>query len=210
MEKISHSVDGFCHNAALYLTNEDPKCKQEDTPCNRFYARVIKLYTKPYLHDPVNDALKREGLEKWNPSGDDEEISPYALLLDVLLFYWTPLTRFSGTSYRGMNITPEDLEDKYAVGTQFVWMFFVSSAMEESAAFHTRNTLFIIDNSVSTPWQPRVINFPHLSEYWDSEKEALYPAGAEFRITSKSVGKKNHHHPYENVINLKLMNPRLS
>ena len=99
---------------------------------------------------------------------------------------------------------------KYSIGTQFVWISFVSSSLVKSVAVNfakskayrdnTEPTIFVISNNTpgSELWRPRdIIDY----SYYKDEKEALYPAGAEFEVTDSFKEDKM------NVIKLKLKNP---
>ena len=67
------------------------------------------LYTKDYIYPQVNEALRREGQgSKYKPTGRDLALGPYALLLDALLFCWPELHAISTTTYRGMDLSPDD------------------------------------------------------------------------------------------------------
>ena len=76
----------------------------------------------------MNEVLRPEGLERYKAKGDDLELGPYALLLDVLLFYWPEVVPGVATStYRGMHLNKTDIE-MYKVGMKFVWLSFISSS----------------------------------------------------------------------------------
>ena len=175
-QKISSSIGVFDRDTAENLL----KCTTKDD----FYTRIVNTYTRNSngLYRKVNEALRREGLERYKAKGDDLELGPYALLFDVLLFYWPELAPGVATStYRGMHLNKTDLE-MYEVGTKFVWLSFVSSSTTKHASY-TGNVKFEIDNGTPDAelWRPRSIK--KFSEF-PEEQEALYPAGAEFEVTS--------------------------
>ena len=125
-------------------------------------------------------------------------------MLDTLLFYWKGLNPVSNTTYRGTKLSDDDLK-KYSEGTQFVWLSFVSSSLSRSVAerFAT-NVIFEISNNTSGAdlWRPRNV-IAHSAV--PDEEEALYPAGAEFEVTS--VEKPDGQRSEMYVIKLKLKNP---
>lgn len=175
-EKVCFSIGAFDKDIAENLL----KHTTEDD----FYASIVNIYTRNSngLYRKVNEALRREGLEQYKAKGEDLLLGPYTLLLDVLLFYWPELAPgVATTTYRGMHLNETDME-MYKVGTKFVWLSFVSSSTTKDASY-TGNVKFEIDNSTPDAelWRPRSIkkfsNFP-------DEEEALYPAGAEFEVTS--------------------------
>jgi hypothetical protein len=152
------------------------------------------------LYRKVNEALRREGLQQYKAKGDDLELGPHALLLDVLLFYWPELAPGVATStYRGMHLNETDVE-MYKVGTKFVWLSFVSSSTAKDASY-TGNVKFEVDNSTPDAelWRPRSIKM--FSDF-PEEEEALYPAGAEFEVTSHTSDGS------VTSIKLRLINPR--
>lgn len=174
-ERISSSIGAFDKDIAENLL----KCTTEAD----FFASIVNTYTRNSngLYRKINEALRREGLEQYKAKGEDLILGPYALLLDVLLFYWPELAPgVATTTYRGMRLNETDLE-KYGTGARLVWLGFVSSSTTKDASY-TGNVKFEIDNSTPDAelWRPRSIkkfsNFP-------DEEEALYPAGAEFEVT---------------------------
>ena len=180
-EKISSSISAFCKASGDEL-------RQKSTNEKEFHITIIRLYTGDHIYGMANEALRREGQEKYKATGDDLALGPYVLMLDILLFYWKNLKPVSSTTYRGMSLSENDLK-KYSVGTQFVWLSFVSSSLNRDVAegflVGKKNpTIFEIFNGAKDVeyWRPRLI-----SEYsaYKTEDEALYPAGAEFKIISK-------------------------
>ena len=192
-ENISSALSAFCKAAGDDLRKESKDEK-------KFHASMVRLYTRDYIYRIANKALAREGQEDYKATGDDLAVGPYDLMLDILLFYWKDLNPVSDTTYRGTYLSDDDLK-KYSKGTQFVWLSFVSSSIDRSVAVNfATNTIFEISNN--TPgaelWRPRAI-FSYSA--YPNEKEALYPAGAEFEITNSFKQGEN------NVIKLKLKNP---
>lgn len=199
-DKMSSSMKAFDVAAGDFLSKDksDPKT----TPKQRFYARIVKLYSKNSVYREANESLRREGQMPWKPTGDDLAIAPFTLMLDVLLFYWNELERVTSATYRGATLKQSDIA-MYSKGTQFVWLNFVSSSMDESVARgFAGNTLFEITNNTESLWQPRKLSHAYhdLHDY-AHEKEALYPAGAEFKVTSVDTSGSL------TVIKLNLMNP---
>ena len=203
MEKTSSSVYAFDKASADYLSSDVvfPNTTDEQ----RFYARAVKLYTKDHIYREVNTSLRRQSQgSTYKPTADDLALGPYTLLLDTLLFYWSELNPVSTTTYRGMTLGESDIK-MYAKGTQFVWLNFVSSSLDKSIAdTFGGNTIFEISNDAPDAafWRPRDLSHPlHDLHEYKEEKEALYPAGAEFLVTAvdKIDGKRR--------IKLRLMSP---
>ena len=174
----------------------------------RFFARTVKLYSKDHVYREVNESLRREGQGRnYKATADDLALGPYTLLLDTLLFYWDELRRVSTQTFRVMNLSSDD-QNMYKKDTQFVWLNFVSSSKEKQAVLHfPHNTLFEISND--TPgaefWQPRDLSHAlHDLHEYPHEKEALYPAGAEFQVTANEPCNEGQ---TRRLIKLKLMNP---
>ena len=195
-EKISSSISAFCKASGDEL-------RQKSTNEKEFHTNIIRLYTR-HIYRVANEALRREGQEKYKATGDDLALGPYVLMLDILLFYWKDLKSVSSTTYRGMSLSENDLK-KYSVGTQFVWLSFVSSSLNRYVAEvflgKAKNpTIFEIFNDAEDVecWRPRLIS--GYSAY-KAEDEAVYPAGAEFEVISKR--KEN----AITTIKLKLKNP---
>lgn len=201
-EKISSALSAFCIEACRDI-------RKESTDEKTFHDSIVRLYTKDSIYRTVNKALGREGQKDYKATGDDLAVGPYNLMLDILLFYWKYLNPVSDTTYRGTGLFADDLK-KYSKHTQFVWISFVSSSLAKSVAIdfaeesaHENNnepTIFVISNN--TPgaelWRPRdIIAYSR----YDYEREALYPAGAEFEVTDTFKEDKM------NVIKLKLKSP---
>ena len=195
---ICSSLLSYCKAASDYLQHHS---SNED----KFHSSIIKLYTKGYIYREVNDALRKEGQlqRKFKATGDDVAVGPYALMLDILLFFWKDLTKETRKTYRGMDLQDDDLK-KYQVGTQFVWLSFVSSSTNREKANEFGNVLFVISNDTPEAklWCPRNI---HCHSMFPGEMEAIYPAGAEFKVTKVTKHKEITKEKYE--IELKLMSP---
>lgn len=212
-KKIISSMKGFCMKKSIDINTD---AQSED----KFYEIIVKLYTEDegHLYKYVNLALRRESaseeVKDYKPEGDELAIAPYALMLDVVLFCWEGLQIFREFSYRGFGLSSSDVQDKYWKGLRFVWLQFVSSSQDESVAKNfgrwgadgagsTHYALFKIDNSTESFWQPRDIT---KKSAIPDEKEALYPAGAEFEV--QEIVEKNDVHPYTyTMIKLKLIDP---
>lgn len=205
MEHVSLSVGAFDKAAAAILSTDEvfPKTTDEQ----HFFARTVKLYTKNHVYREVNESLRREGQGRsYKATADDLTLGPYTLLLDVLLFYWDELNRVSTPTFRVMNLSSDD-QNMYKKGTQFVWLSFVSSSKEKKAVLHfPHNTLFEISNDTPDAefWQPRDLSHPFHDLHQYDEKEALYPAGAEFQVTANEPCNEGQ---ATRRIKLKLMKP---
>ena len=157
MEKICSSIGAFDKGAADFL-------KKPPADEQRFFARIIKLYSKNHVYREVNESLRRQspqiGSSYYKPIADDLTLGPYTFFLDVLLFYWDDLTKVSAVTYRGANMKDTDVS-RYTKGTRFVWLNFVSSSKSREVAIgfvqgYACNVLFEISND--TPgtefWRP--------------------------------------------------------
>lgn len=189
-EKICFSIGAFDRESAKDLLKQKTE--------SDFFAKMVNLYTGNHLYRQVNESLRREGLEKYKAKAEDLALGPYTLFLDVLLFYWPALPGVATTTYRGTHLQDADLQ-KYKVGIKFIWLNFVSSSTTKEGSF-SGNVKFEIDNSMpdASLWRPRSIK--KFSVY-PNEDEALYPAGAEFEVTSKTYSGS------VTTIKLKLLNP---
>ena len=124
----------------------------------------------------------------YRPTGEDLAMGPYCVMYQLLLLFWGDLPQERKPTYRKMMMRPEDA-DQYRVGTQFVWLAVVSSAVREdhTHAFPTSGptgdvtVIFEIDNSEPCLWQPRNIE-KHATF---KETERTYPAGGKFRVTQR-------------------------
>ena len=195
-KKVTSSLCAFDKNAADHLSAMNDHSPRTDSE-KAFFIELVKLYTSNHVYSALNKALRREGQRgQYRPTGDDLALAPYALSLDVILFHWKELKPVSKTTYRRMkNMKDEDLK-KYAKGTQFVWLSFVSSSLVKEAIEGFGDILFEISNDTpgAEHWQPRDIS--SISEI-SHEVEALYPVGVEFLVTDVR----------NRIIKLKLMNP---
>ena len=198
-KEISLSISAFCKAAG------DELFGKESTDETEFHNNIVRLYTRSHIYRTVNKSLSREGQKDYKATGDDLAAGPYDLMLDILLFYWEDLNPVSDTTYRGVNLSADDLK-KYSEGTQFVWLSFVSSSVDRSVAeLFAKNTIFEISNNTTGAelWRPRDI-IAHSTH--PNEKEALYPAGAEFEVTARCFEQRSGKNGL-NVIKLKLKNP---
>lgn len=175
--KVSSSLTAFDISAAMSLSSV--------TEEKKFFTAIMKLYTGNHVYREVNQSLRRQGKSDYKATADDLALGPYTLLADVLLFYWPELQPVSATTYRGQNLSQNDLT-RYSVGTRFIWLNFVSSSQDESVVGSFGSTIFEITNNSpdASLWRPRDVAF--LSEY-PNEKEALYPAGCEYKVMDKYV-----------------------
>lgn len=139
-------------------------------------------------------AFRRQRKRNYAPSGEDLAMGPYCVMYQILLLFWDDLPATSSRTYRKMRMRKEDA-DLYKVGTKFVWLAVVSSAVEvtHTHAFPTSGptgdveVMFEIDNSAPCKWKPR--NIESHAEY--PETERTYPAGGKFEVTSKQVSGGN-------------------
>ena len=146
-----------------------------------FYRLLIEVYTseKMGVYPSLNSELRNQAVKKNNKS---TQFSVYSAIVNCILFVWGDLQPYTGVTFRGMNMTEEDL-DTYSVGTEFAWLSFVSSSSSKKIAekFKTKpNSIFVIDNKTECKWSPKSIEAFSALEH---EKEYIYPCGAQFRIT---------------------------
>ena len=179
-DKTSYGLGEVCMGAARDL-------KKYGSDEKTFFQEVIKIYTRAYLHRPVNSAFVSDRANVSSRKGTDHKLGPYVLMLDALLFYWDELTPYAGKTYRAGRLSDKDLGE-YQHGTQFVWLQFVSSLKSEEKAVKSfvRNVLFVINNASTGDnalWLPKDVNLPDLHEYHKKDEEVLYPIGSEFKIT---------------------------
>ena len=145
-----------------------------------FYRFLIEVYTseKMGVYRNLNSELRNRAVKK----NRSTQFSVYSAIVNCILFAWGDLQPYTDVTYRGMNLTGEDL-DTYSVGTEFAWLNFVSSSSSRRVAekFKTKpNSIFVIDNKTECKWSPKSIEA--LSAH-EREREYMYPCGAQFRVT---------------------------
>lgn len=165
---------------SFYVIAEDLYTKIDNIiTFDDFVREMICIYTSGSIsiQRKVNFAL-RNSSEKLNPTGEDLLLCLYAFILETFLLS-SYFPSFSGTTYRGITLTPNQLS-MYEAGKTFYWMSFTSSSKAKDSSF-PGNVEFIFDNDCNSKWRPRDI-----SSYSQipNEAEMLYPAGAKFKVTS--------------------------
>ena len=148
-----------------------------------FYRFLIEVYTseKMGVYRNLNNELRNRAV-KMKKKNRSTQFSVYSSIVNCILFVWGDLQPYTDVTYRGMNLTEEDL-DTYSVGTEFAWLNFVSSSSSKRVAekFKTKpNSIFVIDNKTECKWSPKSIEAFSVHE---REKEYIYPCGAQFRVT---------------------------
>ena len=148
-----------------------------------FYRFLIEVYTseKMGVYRNLNSELRNQAVKK-KKKNTSTQFSVYSAIVNCILFVWGDLQPYTDTTYRGMNLTGDDL-DTYSVGTEFAWLNFVSSSSSKRVAekFKTKpNSIFVIDNKTECKWSPKSIEAYSAHE---REREYIYPCGAQFRVT---------------------------
>ena len=137
--------------------------------CMRFYTR------DSFLYRVLNQALREFDLTKL------ETLGPYVYLLSNHIRKCKP---YRGSVYRGMQLTPDQIEEyRMALGEWRSWSAYASASRDFSVAEPFGTTLFIIEITGSYPTSPRGFDISWLSQYPD-EAEILIPPGTSFRIVS--------------------------
>ncbi|XP_063397687.1 uncharacterized protein LOC134682010 [Mytilus trossulus] len=175
-----------------------PACKEASdvvSQCSNrfdFYKTIVRVYTDEdtQLYTYLNTALRRQRETGFKPTGNDLALGPYMLMFHLLLFCWRDLVREKTKTYRKMKISARDLA-KYQPGKKFTWLSFVSSSVKQQCAqifpscapSGNIEVHFVIDNSSDSQLQP--LNIENFACY--TEKERVYPAGAQYLIKRYSV-----------------------
>ena len=191
---------------AIFLATGKEKANISDQVFEKkrdFFSRVIRLYTKECqmrgtghsdssasntIYRALNYSLLKKGCEHSFVSGEDLALAAYGLLLNAILMYWTNLVPTNAPTYRGMELSAEQIVC-YKEGQTLTWLCFSSSSLNPKIAEMFNNnantntigkTVFICDNSHMTKYAAKSIK--EHSKY-PNEEEYLYPSGARFRIT---------------------------
>ena len=162
-----------------------------------FFAKLIQIYTKEEekaFYPELNELFL--SLQRGKDIQTNLELGVYALLLNTLLMYWGDgIQAFTGTTYRGVILTPQDVTE-LVKDYEFVSLNFMScSRREDSPKYEQAECMFVIDNSAKCLWSPKLIG--KFSAKAD-ETEYLYPCGARFKVVSSAP----------NYINMKLIPPQ--
>jgi len=167
------------------------------TTMNEFFQKVIRTYNDDSLFG-VDKALTRQGIiYGYSPTSEEMTVGAYALTLDAILMYWGSLETITYTTYSGVNIEESEDMAKYQIGTTFTWLTFTSASITESETFKLKNTLFVIDNSQESLWQPKDVRG---IQNIRGDIDVMYPVGTQFRITDRTTS------PLQTRIYLKLIN----
>ena len=158
---------------------------------------MIQIYTKEEekaFYPELNELFL--SLQRGKDIQTNLELGVYALLLNTLLMYWgDEIQAFTGTTYRGVILTPQDVTE-LVKDYEFVSLNFMScSRREDSPKYEKAECMFVIDNSAKCLWSPKLIG--KFSAKAD-ETEYLYPCGARFKVVSSAP----------NYINMKLIPPQ--
>ena len=132
------------------------------------------------FYTALNFSLLTHGCKASFVTGEDLGLAAYGALLNSILMYWGNLVPTNEPTYRGMNLTEEQI-DKYIVGRTMTWLCFSSSSLYQSVVEGFGSVTFIFDNSLLTKYAAKCIK--HMSKF-ENEQEYLYPSGAKFRITN--------------------------
>lgn len=133
---------------------------------NKYEALSVYAYTsaEPY-HRVLNEKLRNGELLQ-------HDIDYVELLMRAL----RKLPSVSGSAYRGIVLTADELEDfvsRYKIGATIAWPGFTSSSLFIEAAFGG-NVLFKIES--------KNMRVPVLYSQFPLETEVLFPAGSTFRV----------------------------
>lgn len=133
---------------------------------NKYEALSVYAYTsaEPY-HRALNEKLRNGELL--------ERDTDYVELLQRAL---RKLPSVSGSAYRGILLTADELEDfvsRYKIGATIAWPSFTSSSLFIEAAFGG-NVLFEIES--------KNMRVPVLYSQFPLETEVLFSAGSSFRV----------------------------
>lgn len=140
------------------------------------FRLILERCTADTFFDGMNGMLRDHS------SNRDSNLRSFALMLNVILFEWPELTKYSQTTYRGIGTRIHD----YQLGLTFTWTSFVSATTSEVEACEAAATaLFIIDNSAVSDYKPRAIG--DFSATVDSNTY-IYPVASMFHITQVSNG----------------------
>ena len=149
-----------------------------------FFTYLIKLYTQNNYYWRLNSLLRNHPLELSNVTTEiqsNQSFRVYTALANAVMFYANLPSlgkKFSGTTYRGIELSDKELGQYRNVGTKFAWLSFTSSSKEKGSAFG--GCRFIINNNTKCPWSPRGIE--KIADNKE-EHEYLYPCGAHFEVT---------------------------
>ena len=157
---------------------------------HELFVAIINTYTleENYMYTYLNMAFRRQRQEKYEPTGADLALGPFAVVYQMLLLFWSELHREGTTTYRRMKLKHADCNE-YTKGKRFVWPSVVSSSTvrECAVAFPTCGVagdvavVFTIDNSTPCNRQPR--NIERYASYMEHER--TYPAGSRFQVMSR-------------------------
>eukprot|EP00800_Vazella_pourtalesii_P012353 TRINITY_DN2916_c0_g1_i1.p1 TRINITY_DN2916_c0_g1~~TRINITY_DN2916_c0_g1_i1.p1 ORF type:complete len:637 (-),score=78.44 TRINITY_DN2916_c0_g1_i1:200-1888(-) len=166
-----------------------------------FFKYLIEMYTQNNYCLTLNSHLREHPIElpgvATKIQKNQKSCRVYTALTNAVLFHATiPRLgkRFTGTTYRGVQLSDKDRR-QYTVGSKFAWLSFSSSSSDRNRAFS--GCKIFIDNATESPWSPRGIEA--IAAY-SSEREYLYPCGAQFEVTKLETIHN------QNVIHLKLIN----
>ncbi|XP_052075609.1 uncharacterized protein LOC127713048 [Mytilus californianus] len=183
-DKVAQALNSSCEEASKVVSQCTTKLD--------FYRRIVNVYTDEttQLYTNMNTALRRQRDTGFKPTANDLALGPYILMFHLLLFCWRDLVRERTKTYRKMKISARDLA-KYQPGTKFTWLSFISSSVQQQCAqifpscapSGDLEVHFVIDNSTDSQWQP--LNIEDYACY--TEKERVYPAGAQFLIKRRST-----------------------
>ncbi|CAG2209828.1 CA150 [Mytilus edulis] len=131
-EKLCDSLYTVCKPAFESL--KAARTKEE------LYTTIVNVYTNENtkLHIFLNNALRRQEERVYRPTANDLGLGPYILMFHLLLMYWNKLIVETGITYRRMIVKDNDCR-RYQKGAQFVWLSFITSAvdLENAEPFQT-------------------------------------------------------------------------
>lgn len=147
-----------------------------------FNIAVLHFYTTYYAYREINTCLREHQCITKSLTQNEEYLAPYSAVLMSVLLYWSELKVETGTTYRGIHLEPQQI-DEFIEGLKFTWPSFISSSRNEAgASLKDFPCIFVFDNSEVSLWSPkRIAEYAHNP----NQEEALYPPGVQFQVIKK-------------------------
>jgi hypothetical protein len=166
--------EGRIHNSnaeAAYIAEKFRRCSGRSR--REATELCMYLYTKDsFFYNAINTALRQCDLSKVDTLGS---------IAFLISNYSHTGNEFIGTIYRGVELTPSEIEEyKQAIGTWKTWPAYTSTSKNRTLAEMYGHTLFIIEIT-DTMSAPRSFDISSLS-YYPVEEEVLLPSGISFKI----------------------------
>ncbi|VDI32114.1 Hypothetical predicted protein [Mytilus galloprovincialis] len=182
-----YQLSGTQPGVRQFVTTELYKFKnrihnKEFKDYSSFNEAVIHFYTTYYAYREINTCLREHQCITKSLTQNEEYLAPYSAVLMSVLLYWPVLKVETGTTYRGIHLEPQQI-DEFIEGLKFTWPSFISSSRNEAgASFKNFPCIFVFDNSEVSLWSPkRIAKYA----YDPNQDEALYPPGVQFQVIRK-------------------------